>query len=152
MGPAGSSATPDERRIASLMSAEPIVVWPDTPLGEVADLLQRYAIGGVPVVDAMGFPLGVVSRLDVLRLSGADPGGRGWRETDARLAMTSPPVTIEADASLDEAARVLSDRRIHRLVVIDPHGGDVVGVVTASDLVAALGADAAPAGADGPAR
>jgi CBS domain-containing protein len=126
----------DDRPVRSVMSADPVFVWPDTPLGDVDELLERYGISGVPVVDTMDFPMGVVSRLDVLRMSeGGRSTGDDWRHLDARLAMTSPPVVIDAQAS-----------------VIEGRSGTVVGVVTTSDLVAALAADGrVDPGADRPA-
>jgi tRNA nucleotidyltransferase (CCA-adding enzyme) len=139
--------------VGSVMSADPIVVWPDTSLGDVDELLERYAISGVPVVDPMDFPMGVVSKLDVLRMSEGAATADAWRALDARLAMTTPPVVIDADASVHEAAELLVRRRIHRLVVVDPRSGSVVGVVTATDLLAGLAAAEVPiAGADHPAR
>lgn len=148
----GPSTSTDDRSVRSVMSAEPIVVWPDTSLGDVDELLERYAISGVPVVDAMGFPMGVVSRLDVLRMSEGGADVDSWRSLDARLAMTTPPVVIDADASVHEAARAMVERRIHRLIVIDGRSETVVGVVTTSDLVAGLAMDPRPApGADRPA-
>jgi tRNA nucleotidyltransferase (CCA-adding enzyme) len=143
----------DDRPVRSVMSADPVFVWPDTPLGDVDELLERYGISGVPVVDTMDFPMGVVSRLDVLRMSeGGRSTGDDWRHLDARLAMTSPPVVIDAQASVHEAARLMVERRIHRLVVIEGRSGTVVGVVTTSDLVAALAADGrVDPGADRPA-
>src|SRR6187397_2530269 len=103
----GPMASEDDCPVRSVMSADPIVVWPDTSLGEVDELLERYGISGVPVVDTMDFPMGVVSRLDVLRMSEGGAGADGWRSLDARLAMTMPPVVIDGQASVHEAARLM---------------------------------------------
>ena len=139
--------------VRSVMSADPIVVWPDTPLGEVDELLERYGIGGLPVVDPMDFPMGVVSRIDVLRMSERGPNDDGWRSLDTRLAMTAPPIVIDAEATVRDAAELLVERRVHRLVVVDPRSGAVVGVVTATDLLAGLAAaDVPSAGAVRPGR
>ena len=136
----------DPGSVRSVMSADPSCVWPDTPLGEVDELLERYGIGGLPVVDPMDFPMGVVSRIDVLRMSERGPNDDGWRSLDTRLAMTAPPIVIDAEATVRDAAELLVERRVHRLVVVDfALSGAVVGVVTATDLLAGLAAaEAAP--------
>ena len=80
---------PGSMPIGELMSADPIVVWPDTPMGDVADLLERFEIAGVPVVDWTGYAMGVVSRMDVLRVSRGSRSMDDWRSLEARLAMTT---------------------------------------------------------------
>lgn len=54
------------------MSSDPILVWPDTPVSDVADLVDRSGISGVPVVDRSGYLVGVVTRMDL-----GDHGGPG---------------------------------------------------------------------------
>ncbi len=53
--------------VGELMSPDPIVVWPDTSVAEVAEVLDRAGISGVPVVDWSGYLVGLVSQADVAR-------------------------------------------------------------------------------------
>jgi CBS-domain-containing membrane protein len=53
----------------------------------------------------------------------------------AEEIMTTPPLTIRPDASLGEAARLMHDRRVKRLPVVDADHGTIVGIVSRSDLL-----------------
>lgn len=121
--------------VGDLMTADPAVVWPDTPLAEVAELLDKRDIGGVPVVDWYGFLVGVVTRIDLIRIRESPDRWARWPELAARNAMTPDPVTVTAAAPIEEAARLLHGHAIHRLVVVDTDGATPVGVLSATDLV-----------------
>jgi CBS domain-containing protein len=129
---------PAPESVADLMTPDPAVVWPDTPLAEVAALLDSRDISGVPVVDWNGWLVGVVTRIDLIRVRESPDRWAAWPELAARNAMTSDPVTVEAGASIEEAARLLDEHRIHRLVVVDSDGLTPVGVLSATDLVRAM--------------
>lgn len=145
-------------KIRHVMTREVISVAPETPLRDVARLLGEHQISGVPVVDADGACIGVVSEADLLvkqlnrqqptRLSlewflSAPPDlGELRRRTaiTAAEAMTAPALTIEADRPLREAAALMVDRGVNRLPVVS--GTALVGMVTRADLVRAyLGSD-----------
>jgi CBS domain-containing protein len=53
--------------------------------------------------------------------------------------MTHPAVTVTPDVSVEDAARLMDERRIHRLVVTDADGKTPIGVLSVSDLVRAMG-------------
>jgi len=139
-------------KIEALMTKEVVTATPETPLKRVARMLTRYRISGVPVVDADGVVLGVVTEADILCKEqglAPEPGGvLGWlfEKADAegsRLlartaaeAMTAPPVTISPHASVSEAARTMVTRHINRLPVVD--NGRLVGIISRADLVRAF--------------
>jgi CBS-domain-containing membrane protein len=124
--------------VADVMTIDPVVVNADDSIEEAVQLLKSYGITGLPVIDADGMLVGVISETDLVsspdsavgRLVRAQPSGFRVGEL-----MTSPAVTIQMDASLVEAARNMLDRRIHRLVAVDEHGRPV-GVLSAFDFVA----------------
>ncbi len=99
------------------------------------DYQQGYDL---PVVDARGAPIGVISQTDVIEDGGA-PMAMLLRRKPSGLRvgelMTSPAVTVTDTAPLVEAARLMRDNRIHRLVAVDEQGR-TVGVLSASDFVA----------------
>jgi CBS domain-containing protein len=130
------------------MTARPVVVAETTGFKELAGLLAEYRISALPVLDDGGRLVGVVSEADLLLKEAV-----GMRETRhlveskrtrrehakagalvARDLMTSPAVTIGPDAPIVEAARVMHDRAVKRLPVVD-EDGRVVGIVTRSDLL-----------------
>lgn len=140
-------------KVRDVMTRSVITVPPETSLRDVARLLTDNQISGVPVVDASGAILGVLSETDLLVKQVSRPVSRrmplewiiGERHdpeelrrhaaTTAGEAMTSPVVTIDAERPLREAASMMIDRSVNRLPVTSD--GQLVGIVTRADLVRA---------------
>lgn len=139
--------------VSDVMTRGAISVSPQTPLRDVARLLTDQRISGVPVVDADGRCVGVVSEADLLAKQLSRPLSRRlpleWllgeshdpeelrrrAATTAAEAMTSPAVTIADDRPLREAAALMVDRGINRLPVVAD--GRLVGMLSRADLVRA---------------
>jgi len=123
--------------VADLMTIDPIVVSVDASLEEAAHLLRAYSIHGLPVVDLDGNLVGVISQTDLLAADDASVSRlvRGKQST-LRVGelMSSPAVTVPMTGSLDEAARLMLDRHVHRVVAIDD-AGRPVGVLSSMDFV-----------------
>lgn len=141
-------------KIADVMTHPVVTVRRDAPLKDVARLLIEHGISGVPVADADGAVVGVVSEADFLvkgqgaakvrhrplaRLLGESSETRHQLEVvaarTAEEAMSAPAVTIESGRPIHEAAAIMTSRRINRLPVVD--GGRLVGIVTRADLLRA---------------
>ncbi|MCX5409201.1 CBS domain-containing protein [Streptomyces sp. NBC_00335] len=111
-------------KVGFLMTDEVVSVLGGTQCADVAALLVEHDIGGVPVVDADERVLGVISRSDLLtqdRLTAQD-------------LMTAPAVTVHAEQTVTEAARLITRRGVTRLPVIDDEDR-LVGIVTRRDLL-----------------
>jgi CBS domain-containing protein len=137
-------------RVKDVMTADVATVAPDTDLREVAALLVRKRISGVPVVEG-GRVLGVVSERDILfkerPSDGLHRGVLAWLMDEgdlmlkidarqAREAMTSPAVTIGPNRGVADAAALMLDEGVSRLPVVE--GGRLFGIVTRHDLVRAF--------------
>ncbi|WP_225849001.1 CBS domain-containing protein [Streptomyces sp. HPF1205] len=138
------------RRIGQVMTEQVVSVRPQTPFKEVAGLLGRHRVSGLPVVDADDRVVGVVSESDLLQRQALadvqEPRRRLWRSRAARAAgrkaaaltagelMSAPAVTVRADESVARAARTMTTRRIERLPVVDGEGR-LVGIATRRDLL-----------------
>ena len=85
----------------------------------MAELLAGYEISGLPVVDHGDHLVGVISETDLVRLHSAAIPWTGWHGLIVRDLMTCPALTIDAGATLDDAARLMIDLGVHRLVVVD---------------------------------
>jgi CBS domain-containing protein len=124
--------------VADVMTIDPVLISADASIEEAARLLQSRGISGLPVVDAGGALLGVISHTDLVAIDDSVIG-RAIRAlpTGIRVGelMTSPAVTVPMTCSLHEGARRMNEERIHRLVVVDDVGHPV-GVLSATDFVA----------------
>jgi CBS domain-containing protein len=134
----GNVSAADDLTVADLMTIDPIVVGVDAALEEAERLMRERHVSGLPVVDEHEELVGVISRTDVLE-DGGMPMTLLLRRKPSGLRvgelMTSPAVTVELTEPLVEAARLMRDNRIHRVVAVDERGRPV-GVLSASDFVA----------------
>ena len=94
---------------------------------EVLELMQKEHISAVPVVRE-GTLLGIVTRIDLLKHP---------EEEQIAMLMTRDPITITPDAPLSRAAAILMQTGLRRLPVVVR--GKLVGIVTVSDIVGAIG-------------
>jgi CBS domain-containing protein len=139
------------------MTTEVISVSPDTPVRDLAQMMAEHRISGVPVIEASGQLVGIVTDGDIYRRSeiGTDKVRRGWLQSfltenneikdyarahgqTARDVMTSETFAVDPDTSIQEVADILEMHRIRRVPVMkDDH---VVGIVSRANLVQALAA------------
>ncbi len=138
------SVTQYELCAADLMTIDPLVIAVDAPIEDAARLILERGISGLPVVDATGALVGVVSQTDFMHLGNPDVHGlihRGASGIRVGEVMSRPPITVLLTTPLVDAARKMVDQRVHRLVVIgDEHRP--VGVLAAMDFVALYAEDA----------
>jgi CBS domain-containing protein len=142
--------------VEQVMTRDVITVTTDTPVGEVARILVEHSISGLPVVDADGRVVGVVSEGDVLvREAGHAPPSRrplarffgpgrearvAQEKVEAETAgelMTSPAMTLEPFRTLRAAAEIMTAHKVNRLPVVD-EDGKLLGIVSRADLVRAF--------------
>lgn len=122
--------------VGDLMTIDPIVTRPEARIEEAERLLDVYGVTGLPVVDESGGLVGVISQTDLLRGAGDINSAVRRRFTGLRVAdlMTSPAVTIAIDAPVVDAARLMRDEHVHRVVAVNA-AGHAVGVLSAMDFV-----------------
>jgi CBS domain-containing protein len=128
----------------SVVTADPV-----TPYQEIDRLLAEHRISGVPVLRMGRKVIGVVSEADLLsaedetarRARLADMLGRRWSlrgrpqvNLTAERLMTTPAVTIGADATIPAAMRLMNTRHVRRLPVVNDEG-ELVGIVSRRDLL-----------------
>ena len=138
-------------KVGSVMTTDVVRAEYGTPFKEVARLLGRHHISGLPVVDDDEMVLGVLSETDLLARQAAEPGTgkrfgldrltragrRRAAKAEARTAgqlMAEPPITVHADDTIVEAARTMAQHRVERLPVLDEENR-LVGIVTRRDLL-----------------
>ena len=139
--------------VAEVMTTRVTTVGPQADVHEAAKLLAENSISGLPVVDDANRVIGLISEADVLAMTGVRRGHTVRdlirhvlgepvpKQTQGRTVadfMTSPAVTTTADADIREAAKLLDEKRIKRLPVVD-HEQKLVGIVSRADIVRAIG-------------
>ncbi len=103
-------------------------VSPETTISFVANLMERYAIGGVPVVGPKGKLVGIVSTRDVRAVVAK-------RGTDAvETIMTKRPICVSDDVTAEDAINVMYTKKIERLPVVDEKK-KLTGIITMQDLL-----------------
>ncbi|WP_437819794.1 CBS domain-containing protein [Sorangium sp. So ce1078] len=144
--------------LAGIMTRDVICVRPEVPVDEIAALLVRHEISGMPVVDADGKPVGMVSRADVIRAAHE----RGDTEESERVTlhpadvvpldieqgfyvyepvkvtardvMTPVVVQLHESATIRQAAALMAYEGVHRLPVVSDDGR-VVGILSSLDVL-----------------
>jgi CBS domain-containing protein len=120
--------------VGSIMTPAPVCVRADVRINDVTDLLLERGFSAMPVVDADGRAMGIVSKTDLLRHARE----RGARDAMVERVMMPIVFAVEETASMGDAAALMAGEGVHRLPVIDLEGR-VVGVLSALDLVRWLG-------------
>ena len=132
--------------VEDAMTVEVVTVGPDEPFTVAARIMRDAGVSGLPVVDASGCVIGILTEADCLhRALETDPSeigsrrrlrNRTWARTVADL-MTRDVLDVHRDTPLAEAVRLMQKARVRRLVVVGP-GGVLEGIISRSDAVAAL--------------
>jgi CBS-domain-containing membrane protein len=122
--------------VADVMVLDVIVVRANAPLEQAAELMDRHHISGLPVVDAAGTLVGVVSQTDLVRARSTEYLWANWPGLAVRHLMTSPPITVRRSTPLSVAAARMERHHIHRLVVVaDDDETLPIGILSTTDLV-----------------
>lgn len=122
--------------LSTVMTPDPAVCTPQTPLREVAQMMKRNDCGEIPIVESEQSrkPVGVVTDRDITLRIVAE--GIDITTAHASDAMTSPATTIRQDASLDDVCTLMEQEQIRRVVVVDERG-NVSGIVAQADIARA---------------
>ncbi len=128
------------RMVKDAMSRGVVTVSDDVPLAEAAKLLDAYHISGLPVVDRDGELVGVLSQTDLLRARVIEHMWTVLPGLAVRHIMSAPAITVLASATTDEAANLMEEKRINRVVVVAPDGRTPIGVLSVSDLIREMAA------------
>ncbi|MEQ1519774.1 MAG: CBS domain-containing protein [Aestuariivirga sp.] len=143
-------------RARDIMTASVVTVSPETDIAEAVKLMLDRQISGVPVIDASGRLIGILTEGDLMRRAELVTGRQSWwinpissPEQEAKAyvkahglkvkdVMTKEVVTINEQEPLDRIAMLFEERGIKRTPVL--RGGKVVGIVSRANLLRSLAA------------
>jgi CBS domain-containing membrane protein len=139
--------------VSDVMTVDVVAVKRHEDIQEAARLLSENRISGLPVVDAGGSVIGIISEADILSMTGLREG-HTFKDILRRILgeplperkrgnmvgdiMSSPAITTRPDADIKEVARILDEKRIKRLPVVDA-GNKLIGIISRADIVRAIG-------------
>ena len=116
-----------------LMSQQVIVAKENTNAEQISARLLAGEFNGVPVVDDNGAVVGIVTAIDILK---AIQGGKKLNAMLARDIMTPNPSTIKRDTPLEEIIRILVEKEIVLVPVVeDNNNNKLIGVVARLDIL-----------------
>jgi IMP dehydrogenase len=118
------------KRSESGMIVDPVTIRPDRPVREALEVMERYHISGVPVVDEGGHLVGIITNRDL----------RFETRFDIPVSdvMTPQPlVTVPVGTTLEQAKIVLQKHRIEKLLVVD-NDKRIKGLITVKDIQKAI--------------
>lgn len=142
---------------AEIMTANPVTVRPETPIGDAVSLFVEKRISGLPVLDPADRLVGILTEGDLLRrVETGTEREPHWLEilfSYPRLAgeyvhthgrtvadvMTRNVASVTAETPLPVIVRLMEDRHIRRVPVLDRPDGALIGIISRADLVRALG-------------
>lgn len=123
--------------VRSAMHEGVIRCSPQTSVKEAARLMAESGIRALVVTDGECGLVGIVSQTDLVNATLVRPGAPPWAAARVSDVMTADVVRVPPDLPLQDAARLMIDRRIHRVVVVDESGGAClpVGMLSMGDIV-----------------
>jgi len=133
--------------VSDVMTHTVIAVGRDAPFKDIVKLMEQWKVSALPVLEGEGRVIGVVSEADLLpkeefrdsdpdrqaRLSRLSDLAKAGAATAAEL-MSAPAVTVHAESTLAQAARIMAQRKVKRLPVVNEEGM-LEGVVSRGDLL-----------------
>ncbi len=118
------------KRFESGMVVNPITIDPEATLGEARAIMQANRISGIPVVEGSGRLVGILTNRDV-RFAANDA------QPVKELMTADDLATVSADIGQEEARRLLHQRRIEKLLVVD-NNYHCIGLITVKDIEKAV--------------
>src|SRR6266404_3777719 len=120
-------------KVKDMMTSDPACCTSDTALAEVARLMVNKDCGEIPVVEnnSSKIPVGVVTDRDIVCRTVAN--GLNPLDLTAADCMTKPIVTVTADMSLEECCRIMEEKLIRRVPVVNERGS-CCGIVSLADV------------------
>lgn len=122
-------------KVRDFMSSNPITVSPETDIHAAIKTLLAHQLSGVPVLDARGDLVGILSKKDCLRVAFA---ASYHQDLAGRVAdcMSHPVDTVDEDTDIVEVAEMFVKKTYHRYPVM--RAGRLVGVVSRHDILHAI--------------
>lgn len=125
------------KTVQDVMKTEVTRAYPATSARDVSYELMKGRFSGMPVVDDSEHVIGVVTEIDLIEKSTLE--AKELESLTAEQVMTKDPVTVRDNVPLKEAAKILEERHIIRVPVVNKDN-KLVGILSRADILHALAA------------
>lgn len=139
-------------RVVDVMTVDVVSAQPEWSLKQAARVMIDAGVSGLPVVGDNGMVVGIITEADFIETEAGRTIGRqrffdtvfGEKRTrtpsTVDAAMTRSPIVVDRNTTIAEAARLMTDRKVKRLPVVDPNG-HLEGIVSRGDILVAFARD-----------
>ncbi|MGB5167179.1 MAG: CBS domain-containing protein [Acidimicrobiia bacterium] len=139
-------------RVVDVMTTDVITAQPGWSLKQAARVMIDAGVSGLPVIGDNGIVVGIITEADFIETEAGRTIGRqrlfdtvfGEKRTrtpsTVEAAMTRSPIVVDRNTTIAQAARLMTDRRVKRLPVVDPNGR-LDGIVSRADILVAFARD-----------
>jgi len=125
----------ENKPLRDVMTRGVVTVKLDDTVKEIASMLTRYRLSAVAVIDREGEAMGIISNMDILKVIGKE----NWEKLLAESIMTSNMETAKPTSTIGDAAKIMREKHIHRLLILSEDGVGAsqrpIGILSASDIV-----------------
>lgn len=132
-----------ERHVGEVMHRGVLTCRRETPIQDVARRMSEEDISALVVVNDDGNMIGLISRTDLVNARLYEQYWKHWRGLTAGHIMVTDVVAVRSDDSMQHASRLMMERHIHRVVVVEDAGEGVkpIGVLSVTDVVRDIARD-----------
>lgn len=123
------------RSVGEAMTRGLVTVRSGALVYEAAQLMDAHRVHGLPVLNADGAIVGILSQSDLLRAKRDEHLWKNLPRLEVCQVMTTPAITVSLNALLEDAAELMEAHHVHRLIVVGSDGETPVGVFSVTDLV-----------------
>lgn len=131
----GCTVKLENKLLRDVMTRGVVTVPIGSTVKQIAILLSKHSLSEAVVIGHDGSAAGVISNMDILKVIGKD----NWENVPIESIMTPYIETVKPTSTLAEAARIMGDKHIHRLLIFSEQGVGAsnrpIGIVSASDIV-----------------
>ena len=127
-------------KCSEVMTRDPVCCVAGDSVSRVAEIMKQQDVGSVPVVDSSATPrlIGIVTDRDLVVKVLAE--NRGIQGTTVRDAMTSNPASCRETDDVDRAVKLMADRQVRRMPIVDANG-HLVGIIAQADVATRVNRD-----------
>ncbi|MGC8647540.1 MAG: cyclic nucleotide-binding/CBS domain-containing protein [Candidatus Micrarchaeia archaeon] len=119
-------------RVSEIMSAPVITADENESIKSIAQKMNKHGINSVIIADKSNTPIGMITERDIIGKLLTKK--RNLLFAKAKHIMTKPVVTISKDTKLEDAAKIMVEKHIKKLCVVDENN-KIIGIITESDII-----------------